>query len=72
MVIFFLKVVKNDLETELMASKEKLDKANQQFEKININISNWQYKYKILHQKCNELERMEDKINLKSTFYLHF
>jgi hypothetical protein len=72
MVIFFLKVVKNDLETELMASKEKLDKANQQFEKVNINISNWQYKYKILHQKCNELEQMEDKINLKSTFYLHF
>lgn len=61
-------MVKTDLETELRAAKEKLDQANEQFEKVNVHVSNWQYKYKLLHQNCKELENLENKINLKSVY----
>jgi hypothetical protein len=61
-------MAKTDLETELRAAKEKLDKANEHFEKVNVHVSNWQYKYKILNQNCKELENVENKINLKSVY----
>jgi hypothetical protein len=61
-----LKIAKNDFEAKFFSVNELVENANSQVQKINVHVENWKYKYKLLKEKINDVDKLEEKVQSKS------